>query len=196
MHFSGGTTVAYEEDGHTVVGDQREDPGIALADVVEQPIRRTYLAELHCVLLRRATLEHVGPFDGGMATRELTSWTLRALAAGEEIWLAPSCVVTHLPALSLRPTDVPYFALRWSENWTSRTFDRFASVHGVRLEEHHRQWVRFHRSEAFSLLFGALERVFGKRVANTFRYRIFGPAEIAVNRVIVSVWRRLDRRIW
>jgi GT2 family glycosyltransferase len=188
--------MAFEEGGHTVVGDQREDPGIALADVVEQPIRRTYLAELHCVLLRRATLERVGLFDEGMTTRELTDWTLRALAAGEDVWLAPSCVVTHLPALRLRPTDAPYFILRWSENWTARTFDRFASVHGVRIAEQHRQWVRFHRMEGFSMLFGALERVFGQRLANAFRSRVFWPAEVVVNRAIVSTWRRLDHRIW
>ena len=196
VHFAGGTTVAFDEGGRTVVDDQMEHPGAILADVVEQPIRRTYLAELHCVLMRRATIERVGLFDESMTTRELTDWTLRALAAGEEIWLAPACVVTYVPALNLRPIDAPYFLLRWSERWTSRTFDRFESVHGVAVAEAHRQWVRNHRVEAFSPLFGGLKRLVGQRRADAFRYRLFWPAEVVVNRAIVSMWRRLDQRIW
>ena len=196
VHFAGGTTVAFDEGDRTVVDDQMENPGAALSDVVGQPIRRTYLAELHCVLMRRKSLERVGLFDESLTTRELVDWTLRALAAGEEIWFAPSCVVTYVPAQGVHPADATYFLLRWSERWTSRTFDRFEAVHGVAISEQHRQWVRNHRLRAFSPLFAGLARVVGQRRADGVRYRLFSPAEVVANRAVVSMWRRLDPRIW
>ena len=99
--------MAFEEGGRTVVDDQMEHPDSRLADVVGGPIRRTYSAELHCMLIRRTALERVGLFDESMTTREDTDWTLRTLAAGEEIWIAPSCVVTYVPRTACGSPDAP-----------------------------------------------------------------------------------------
>jgi hypothetical protein len=148
------------------------------------------------MLIRRTALDRVGLLDNSLTTREDTDWTLRVLAAGEQIWVAPSCVVTYVPAEGVRLADVPYFTLRWSEPWTSRTFERFESVHTVAISEKHRRWVRNHRLRAFTPLFNGLARIVGQRRADGVRYRLFAPVEIVLNRAVVSLWRRLDHRIW
>jgi len=91
----------------------------------------TGFVEMHCLLVRRSLLERFGPqpFDEAMqGTREHLDFCMSVRAAGGTIWVEPRAVVNFMlpnPARPLRPYDLPYFLLRWSDLWQHRSLDYF-----------------------------------------------------------------------
>jgi GT2 family glycosyltransferase len=121
VHFTGGELRVEGAGGggrgHLVDRILKDDPpGLR---------RRTDCAEFHGMLVRTAALERVGGLDEGLlSTRENLDFCLAIAAAGGSVWLEPRSRLTYLPPDPLRLSDLPYFALRWSDAWDRASFER------------------------------------------------------------------------
>jgi hypothetical protein len=84
------------------------------------------------MLVKSDVLRRLGPLDEElMNTREHLDLCLAIEADGGEVWFEPASVVTYATPPPLQPMDRPYFALRWSEDWTLRSLRRFREKHGI-----------------------------------------------------------------
>lgn len=87
--------------------------------------RRTELAEFHCMIARADFLRRIGGLDEElMSSREHVDICVAAKEAGEEIWLEPASVVTYVHDSPLTRMDLPYYMLRWSDEWERRSLLR------------------------------------------------------------------------
>jgi hypothetical protein len=57
-----------------------------------------------------------------LSTRENTDFCLALQTIGEKVYLEPRSKITYLPPDPLRLSDVPFFALRWSDLWDLSSF--------------------------------------------------------------------------
>ena len=80
---------------------------------------RTELAEFHCALVETAFLHGIGLLDEGLlSTREHVDLCLLADHHRRAVYFEPSSVVTYLSVTGqLRPSDLPFYLLRWSDAW-------------------------------------------------------------------------------
>jgi GT2 family glycosyltransferase len=86
----------------------------------------TECAEFHCMLVRTDAFRAIGGLDERMlSTRENLDFCMMLREAGYEIWFEPASHITYLPPVKFRLRDVPYFALRWSDEWDLSSFKHF-----------------------------------------------------------------------
>lgn len=81
----------------------------------------TGFVEFHAMLVRTAIFDRIGPLDEGFScTKEYLDFCMMVTRAGGLIYLEPDSVatfLTHPPAPTLQWRDLPYFMLRWSDEW-------------------------------------------------------------------------------
>ena len=132
IHFAGGWChVRVEERGghrgrHMVDTILRQ--GEQLSHVREQLKReQTEVAEFHCLMARTDIFAQIGPFDEGLlSVRENLDFCMLVAQAGGRIYLEPASVITYLASAPFAWSDLPYYAVRWSDAWT------LASLHRLR----------------------------------------------------------------
>lgn len=193
VHVAGGTLTTVEQDGVAYLLD-RLGNGQRRAEEVVGTLDRTAtdLAEFHCVLVRRAALDALGPLDEGLlCMQEHIDLCLGVAAAGGEVWFEPSSVVTYVGPPPLKLADLPYYLLRWSETWNDRTLEHFEQKRGVRPPPTQTTWVRRHRFRAFLPLLRPLARLVGQDRVNHVRDVVLTPAETVLNRLVGPGLERL-----
>jgi GT2 family glycosyltransferase len=80
-------------------------------------------AEFHCMLVRTEVFRRLGGLDENMlSTRENVDFCLTLQKAGEKVYVEPRSKITYLPPNPLRLSDVPFFAIRWSDLWDLSSF--------------------------------------------------------------------------
>ena len=80
--------------------------------------RPTELAEVHCLLVRTDVLRSIGPLDERLlGTREHIDLCLRVQALGLPIMFEPAACATFADDAPLTLADLPYYMLRWSDEW-------------------------------------------------------------------------------
>lgn len=132
--------------------------------------------EFHCVLVRRSAFDAMGPLDEQLlSTREHLDLCLQARDAGGTVWSELTSFVTYDHPPPVTATDLPFFMLRWSEEWNVRSVRRFIDKYGL--------------SDAY------LERIGGPRArrhilfapVNSFARGRLGPkAQDTVNRALMG----------
>ena len=121
VHFAGGDAriSITEENGkqHRRLVDRIEKVRIPAG---HEP---TDAAEFHCMLVQTDVFRRLGGLDENMlSTRENIDFCLALQKAGEKVYLEPRSRITYLPPDPLRLSDVPFFALRWSDLWDLSSF--------------------------------------------------------------------------
>jgi GT2 family glycosyltransferase len=126
IHHAGGTSRFVERDGRRLFEERHHLNWKAVATHRDKLAReRTEMAEFHCVLVRTDVFARHGKLDEKlMATHEHIDLCLTVTAAGGTIYFEPAAVVTYLPQ-RLSAGDLPYFMLRWSDEWSRRSVDHF-----------------------------------------------------------------------
>lgn len=99
----------------------------AVADVQDQLQRRVCeFAEFHCMLVQRSIFEQIGALDEKLLnTREHIDFCLTVAQAGGRIYCEPDAVVTYVPEILYRWSDLAFFMLRWSDEWEVKSLKRF-----------------------------------------------------------------------
>lgn len=124
VHFAGGKA-------HV---DEVETNGIVKRHIIDKIIKKkfpnesapTECAEFHCMLVRTEAFRAVGGLDEQfLSTRENLDFCMALREAGHTIWFEPASRITYLPPVKMRLTDVPFFALRWSDAWDLASFRHF-----------------------------------------------------------------------
>lgn len=87
--------------------------------------QETELAEFHCVLVRRSIFDKVGLLDAQMLnTKEHLDFCMTVREAGGTVYFEPDCVVTYVPGPPSQWSDLHYYMLRWSDEWTLKSLHR------------------------------------------------------------------------
>jgi hypothetical protein len=175
VHIAGGTVRFFEQHGKRVLRESHRHAHERLEDLRSRLGReRTDLAEFHCMLVRRDLLERLGPLDEGLeATSEHIDLCLKVRRAGGSIFLEPNAVVTYVPAPPLRPSDVPYFLLRWSDAWCTASERRLAETWGVDFAQSATvRWAVRHRREAYPRIVRGAQWLLGEKRARRWLGRI------------------------
>ena len=123
VHFAGGEAriEITERDG----GTERRLVDKIVKKNVPATSEPTGCAEFHCMLVRTEAFRDVGGLDERfLSTRENLDFCMAIKQAGGTIYLEPDSKITYLPPSRLRLSEVPYFALRWSDDWDLSSFHR------------------------------------------------------------------------
>ena len=137
IHYAGGASHidTVERDGrverHLVETMLRQ--GQRVADVHHE-LRRvpTEGAEFHCMLVRTSIFDRVGPFDEALlAVRENVDFCLAVARAGGPVYLEPASIVTYAAYKALALSDIPFYLLRWNNQWTLATLHHLRDKWGL-----------------------------------------------------------------
>lgn len=120
VHFAGG-------ESHIVVDvkDRRHlREKMYLQDKAVEAVRsrlercETELCEFHCMLVRADVFDTLGPFDETLLnTKEHLDFCMNVMALGRTVYFEPDSVVTYVPGPVLAWRDIPFYMLRWSNDW-------------------------------------------------------------------------------
>ncbi|MEL6780394.1 MAG: glycosyltransferase [Cyanobacteria bacterium J06597_16] len=100
-------------------------------DEVKDQIHRQTVGfiEFHAMLVRTSLFNRIGLLDEGFScTKEYLDFCMTVIRLGEPIYLEPASVVTfltHPPAPTMELSDLPYFMLRWSDEWERASLKHF-----------------------------------------------------------------------
>jgi hypothetical protein len=138
IHMAGGTLHFKEKDGHRIVYDEHRLADVRL-DALPAPLQRSEcdFVEFHCMLGRTAFLKQLGALDEGLLSLHEhidVGWAART--AGGTVFVEPAAVATYVPPPPLEWSDLPYFMLRWSDDWSNASVEHFRKKWGVAATRH------------------------------------------------------------
>jgi GT2 family glycosyltransferase len=197
IHMAGGSVHVVAADGRRIFHDAHRSANVPIGDV-RHALRREQveLVEFHCMLVRTEVFDRLGPLDEGLlSVLEHCDLCLAVGAAGGTVYFEPASVVAHIPPPPVAWPDIPYFVLRWSEEWTRASVERFATKwrldpNGAGFEEtvsfaRHRRRVALDRARA------VYRRLHGPGAARVGK-RVLGSLERALGGAVVR-WERSRR---
>jgi GT2 family glycosyltransferase len=133
VHVAGGNVHFKDELGKKVLYDEQYLFNTPLREVKDRFVRKPLdYVEFHCALVRTDAFQSVGNLDEQLfSVHEHIDFCLSVKQAGGSVHWEPRSVVTYIPSPPYDWTDLPYFMLRWSEEWNSATTNRFCDKWGV-----------------------------------------------------------------
>lgn len=120
IHMAGGLLTPAHENGRNILRDEQflYDTPIARANTRLQRRECDYV-EFHCMLVRTDFFERTGLLDEALLNlHEERDICLLAKQQGNGVYMEPKSVVTYVAPPPLEWWDLPYFMLRWSEQWS------------------------------------------------------------------------------
>jgi GT2 family glycosyltransferase len=138
IHMAGGTLHFKEKNGQRIVYDEHRLVDVRL-DSLPAPLQRSEcdFVEFHCMLGRTAFLERLGALDEGLLSLHEhidVGWAART--AGGTVFVEPAAIASYVPPPPLEWSDLPYFMLRWSDDWSTASMDHFRKKWGVAATRH------------------------------------------------------------
>ncbi|MEL6231802.1 MAG: glycosyltransferase [Cyanobacteria bacterium J06627_3] len=127
VHFAGGQSHIWTDKlGRRRLRERMIKQGKQVTEVREKLTRgQTELAEFHCVLVRRGIFDHIGQLDEKiLCTKEHLDFCMTVQASGGKVYFEPQSLVTYVPGPPLKPTDIHFYMLRWSDDWTLKSLNR------------------------------------------------------------------------
>ena len=200
VHMAGGRMSIQEEHGERHLFEEHVFAGRPISEV-EGRLRRepTGLVEFHCMLVRTATLEQLGPLDERLlSTGEHIDICLAVAQAGGKIFFEPASRVAYLPPDALDSVEREYFQLRWSEAWTRASFSRLCEKWRLSPRDpyiaRHVRWLRSHRRLPLKPVQTKLLDALGPRLAR-WPLQSLAACEVAWNRWMIRDPERLSARV-
>ena len=165
----------------------------AVANVQDQLYRRACeFAEFHCMLVKRSVFDQVGGLDEKLlSTREHIDFCLNVSQVGGKIYCEPESVVTYVPDILYRWSDLAFFMLRWSDEWEVKSLKWFRKKWNLDKDKYfkkrynrlgHRRHHAFLRPLIRKLMFGKTVPWFEKLMIQLER---------KLNRLITGRYKRL-----
>ncbi len=128
IHFAGGEShIWVDKLGRRRVREKMLNQGQRVEAVLPTLQRTpTELAEFHCVLIRQSVFDHLGALDEGMLnTKEHLDFCMSVAQMGEKVYFEPDSIVTYVAGPPLERSDLTYYMLRWSDEWTLKSLHHF-----------------------------------------------------------------------
>jgi GT2 family glycosyltransferase len=149
------------------------------------------LVEFHCMLVRTAVFERLGPFDPALLTsREHIDFCLLVRQAGGTVYLEPTSVVTYLSPPPLALSDVPYYLQRWSEARHHATIRHFCTKWDIEEDAVLYGIAGRRRRRLLRPLLSTLRRTVGEGLFESIERRLVIPVEQTLNRWVFPEKRR------
>jgi len=151
VHMAGGRFLWSEEGGERLMDEVHLHSGRPLGEVRPLLARGPCdFLEFHCMLVRRAVFERLGPLDEELlSTSEHLDFALALAQAGGRSVLEPDAVVGYMAHAGYTLADLDYFRLRWSDAWNRRSLDRLREKWGFSARspffETHLSWLAGHQ---------------------------------------------------
>lgn len=120
IHMAGGMLTPAHENGSHILRDEQflYDTPIARANTRLKRRECDYV-EFHCMLVRTDFFDRTGLLDEALLNlHEERDICLLAKHEGTGVFMEPKSVVTYVAPPPLEWWDLPYFMLRWSEQWS------------------------------------------------------------------------------
>jgi hypothetical protein len=101
--------------------------------------------EFHAALVRSEVFSKYGKLDEHtMSVLDHTDLCLLVRSGGDQVFFEPNSIVTYVPH-RLRPRELPFYMLRWSDEWTKHSQDHFLGKWRAREGKPHYTHVDFVR---------------------------------------------------
>jgi GT2 family glycosyltransferase len=169
VHIAGGTVAFIDEGGRRRFKDEQRFMNRPLAEVADRLRREPCdVAEFHCMMARKAVFDAMGLLDEGlMSTREHIDFCMTAKRHGFDTWFEPGSAVTFVQPPPIDVSDIPYYVLRWSDEWAIGSMQHFMKKWDCYfdLENLRRIWIEAHRDIAIEPLRRPLRRLIGERAS-------------------------------
>ena len=195
VHMAGGRAYIDEQQGVRRFYEIQRFWGEPLSQVRPRLHREpTEVIEFHCALVRTEVVRRLGPFDEQlMSALENPDLCMSVRAAGGDVYLEPAALVTYLPPPPCAWRDLPYFLLRWSEQWNRASLRRFREKWNLpdndpSLVAQFHAWSGWRRQVLLPAV-STLRRIFGWRLGTLINGRL-EDIESALNRWLVRDRRR------
>jgi glycosyltransferase involved in cell wall biosynthesis len=127
IHIAGGYLHDRIENNQKVLYDEQKLFEAKLKSL-EGPLQRTacdYI-EYHCMLIRRDFLEDIDGLDEQLlSVHEHIDLGLELRRQNKSVYFEPKALATYVPPRVSPWYDLPYFEIRWSEEWTLPSVKHF-----------------------------------------------------------------------
>jgi GT2 family glycosyltransferase len=129
IHMAGATVHFKDRDGKRVLYEEQYHLDTPLAALPDPLLRRPCdHLEFHCLLVRTEVFSKLGPLDEGLlSVHEHIDFCMTVRRAGGAVYLEPKSRTTYVPPPPCTWWDLPFFMLRWSEDWNVSTVRHFNS---------------------------------------------------------------------
>lgn len=126
VHYAGAANHVREVDGRRFFNDERPFLNIAFKNLPKLRRTRCEMAEFHCMLVLTECFNRVGKLDEHLLSYfPDKDFGLTVCEAGGKIYFEPRAVVSFIDEHLVAWSDVPFFALRWSDLWNDISLRRF-----------------------------------------------------------------------
>ena len=181
VHMFGGTVRVRDEGGQPAYFEKHNLEHTILNGEAHLVRQETDLIEFHTLLMNMDAYRILGPLDEKLfSCSEHADLSLIVKAAGKQIYLEPSSVITYEIPDHLDMIDREYFALRWSEAWTEASLERLAEKYAIPLKDRGLRkagrWVTRHRQGAMRP-YPRIRRWLGTNGHRIFRRLIAQPLD-------------------
>ena len=197
VHFAGGEShIWVDKLGRRRVREKMVAQGKRVEEMLPKLRRQpTELAEFHCTLIRKSITDKLGPLDEGMLnTKEHLDFCMSVIEAGEQVYFEPASIVTYVPGPPLERSDLTFYMLRWSDEWTLKSLHHFRDKWNVVEDGYftskykHLGWRR--HATIFTPVVRAL--TFGR--GSHFLLRAFAKVDHTFNRFLTRRHAQLQKR--
>jgi GT2 family glycosyltransferase len=170
IHMAGGEAAIETRAGRRYLRESHYLSAAGTDEAAHLERRPTQLIEFHCVLARTDVLRQMGGLDARLlSTPEHVDLCLSVQAAGGGIYLEPGAKVTYVGPGPLHWSDLPYFLLRWSDEWARSSLQHFRTKWQLAEDDafirDHAAWMRNYRRSVSDKWRSPLRRVVGPRAA-------------------------------
>lgn len=202
VHCAGGESrIIVDVKGRRRMREKMYSQGHGTTKVRSQMQRTpTELCEYHCMLVRTDIFEELGCLDEQMLnTKEHIDFCMAVMEAGYQVYFEPDSLVTYVPAVPLKWSDLHYYMLRWSNDWETKSLERMRQKWDLAEDSYFKQkqkalgWRR--RDTILSpivnkLTLGIDNRFFKKLVM----FGLLAPVEKALNHYLTSRHERGEQQ--
>lgn len=190
IHHAGGAVSVKDVEGRRLFFEEHYQSEKVLQDVAPLSRQTMGVVEFHCMLVRRECFQQLGKLDEQLLTMyEHMDLCMAVSAAGEKIYLEPKAVVGYVPARVLALSDLPYYFLRWSEDWNAITHQRFQAKWELAPDDPFtssaRDWVTQYRQSPLWAWRPLVDRLTRGR-SYMIERRLFAPLEMRISRFVAG----------
>ena len=127
IHMAGGIIDISESANGRIMTEEHHHADTHLTSL-RKPLERIHCdyIEFHCVLMQRRLLDKIGLLDEELlSVHEHIDISLETKKMGGTILLEPASVISYIAPPPCDWADLPFYQLRWSDNWTRRSVEHF-----------------------------------------------------------------------
>ncbi|AFY89999.1 MULTISPECIES: glycosyltransferase family 2 protein [Chroococcidiopsis] len=198
VHCAGGEArVVCDATGRRRLREKMYKQGHQVVDVRPKMQRtQTELCEFHCMLVRAQIFEQLGFFDELMLnSKEHLDFCMSVIQAGGTVYFEPSSIITYVPGQPLKPTDLHFYMLRWSDAWELASLSRLREKWQLAEDsyfQHKYKALGWRRRN--TILLPLIDRltlgIKNQSLEKILMYGLFAPLEALLNRYLTASYAR------